>query len=119
MYSIPLQQIDLPVIHMKELSTSFCLFFFQAAKALEEKLKASGIPYEVHIYPGNEACFYEQVSRWHQAEEEYGNGGWYWSHSRARMVSLQDMDVPLPASVDDLSFVYVCMRYVHIAKMLL
>ena len=24
----------------------------QAAKALEEKLKASGVPYEVHIYPG-------------------------------------------------------------------
>ena len=30
---------------------------FQAAKALEEKLKASGIPYEVHIYPGNAHAF--------------------------------------------------------------
>ena len=30
---------------------------FQAAKSLEEKLKASGIPYEVHIYPGNAHAF--------------------------------------------------------------
>lgn len=30
---------------------------FQAAKALEEKLKASGVPYEVHIYPGNAHAF--------------------------------------------------------------
>lgn len=29
----------------------------QAAKALEEKLKASGVPYEVHIYPGNRHAF--------------------------------------------------------------
>ncbi|KAL4383723.1 hypothetical protein GQ457_15G015740 [Hibiscus cannabinus] len=28
-----------------------------AAKALEEKLKASGTPYEVHIYPGNAHAF--------------------------------------------------------------
>lgn len=30
----------------------FLLFFCQAAKALEEKLKSSGVPYEVYIYPG-------------------------------------------------------------------
>lgn len=31
-----------------------CVFFIlsQAAKSLEEKLKLSGVPYEVHIYPG-------------------------------------------------------------------
>lgn len=29
----------------------------QAAKALEEKLKASGVPHEVHIYPGNSHAF--------------------------------------------------------------
>jgi len=29
----------------------------QAAKALEEKLKASGIPHEVHVYPGNSHAF--------------------------------------------------------------
>lgn len=29
----------------------------QAAKALEEKLKASEIPYEMHIYPGNAHAF--------------------------------------------------------------
>ena len=28
-----------------------------AAKALEEKMKASGVPYEVHIYPGNAHAF--------------------------------------------------------------
>ena len=30
---------------------------FQAAKSLEEKLKSSGIPYEVHIYPGCSHAF--------------------------------------------------------------
>lgn len=30
---------------------------FQTAKALEEKLKASGVPYEVHIYPGSAHAF--------------------------------------------------------------
>lgn len=29
----------------------------QAAKALEEKLKASGVPHEVHIYPGCSHAF--------------------------------------------------------------
>jgi carboxymethylenebutenolidase len=29
----------------------------QAAKALEEKLKASVVPHEVHIYPGNSHAF--------------------------------------------------------------
>ncbi|KAL3604860.1 hypothetical protein D5086_005719 [Populus alba] len=29
----------------------------QAAKTQEEKMKASGIPYEVHIYPGNAHAF--------------------------------------------------------------
>lgn len=29
----------------------------QAAKSLEEKLKAAGVPYEVHIYPGNRHAF--------------------------------------------------------------
>lgn len=29
----------------------------QAAKSLEEKLKAAGVPYEVHIYPGNAHAF--------------------------------------------------------------
>ena len=31
--------------------------YVQAAKTLEEKLKASGIPYEVHVYPGNAHAF--------------------------------------------------------------
>lgn len=30
---------------------------FQAAKSLEEKLKAAGVPHEVHIYPGNAHAF--------------------------------------------------------------
>lgn len=40
-------------------STSFISldFDFQAAKSLEEKLKASGVPYEVYLYPGNAHAF--------------------------------------------------------------
>jgi len=34
----------------------------QAAKALEEKLKASGISHEVHIYPGNSHAFMNRSS---------------------------------------------------------
>jgi len=33
------------------------MWMSQAAKALEEKLKASGVPHEVHIYPGNAHAF--------------------------------------------------------------
>jgi carboxymethylenebutenolidase len=33
------------------------ILIFKAAKTLEEKLKVSGIPYEVHIYPGNAHAF--------------------------------------------------------------
>jgi carboxymethylenebutenolidase len=33
------------------------ILIFKAVKTLEEKLKASGIPYEVHIYPGNAHAF--------------------------------------------------------------
>ncbi|KAK2653061.1 hypothetical protein Ddye_012917 [Dipteronia dyeriana] len=33
------------------------LSIFHAAKALEEKLKASGIPYEVHMFPGSAHAF--------------------------------------------------------------
>lgn len=32
-------------------------FCFQTGKALEEKLKASGVPHEVHIYPGASHAF--------------------------------------------------------------
>ncbi|RWV83746.1 hypothetical protein GW17_00054609 [Ensete ventricosum] len=36
----------------------FLFFFFrQAAKALEEKLKSSGVPYEVYIYPRSGHAF--------------------------------------------------------------
>lgn len=34
-----------------------CTFAAQAAKSLEEKLKSSGTPYEVHIYPGSGHAF--------------------------------------------------------------
>lgn len=34
-----------------------CLIMSQAAKALEKNLKASGVPHEVHMYPGNSHAF--------------------------------------------------------------
>lgn len=37
--------------------TLLSYMMFQAAKSLEEKLKSSGIPYEVHIYPGCSHAF--------------------------------------------------------------
>ncbi|KAJ6956245.1 hypothetical protein NC652_007366 [Populus alba x Populus x berolinensis] len=33
------------------------ILIIEAAKTQEEKMKASGIPYEVHIYPGNAHAF--------------------------------------------------------------
>lgn len=30
----------------------FLYSFFQTGKALEEKLKAAGVPHEIHLYPG-------------------------------------------------------------------
>lgn len=39
--------------HASTFAFSFSFSFpFQAAKALEEKLKSSGVPFEVHIYKG-------------------------------------------------------------------
>ncbi|KAJ9176884.1 hypothetical protein P3X46_012152 [Hevea brasiliensis] len=43
--------------HFGELDNFVGFSDVTAAKALEEKLKASGIPYEVHIYPGNAHAF--------------------------------------------------------------
>ncbi|XVF20992.1 hypothetical protein REPUB_Repub12eG0052200 [Reevesia pubescens] len=43
--------------HFGELDNFVGFADVMAAKALEEKLKASGIPYEVHIYPGNAHAF--------------------------------------------------------------
>lgn len=43
--------------HFGELDNFVGFSDVTAAKALEEKLKASGIPYEVHIYPGNGHAF--------------------------------------------------------------
>lgn len=36
---------------------SIAMVMFQAAKSLEEKLKASGVAHEVHIYPGCSHAF--------------------------------------------------------------
>ncbi|KDP24851.1 hypothetical protein JCGZ_24445 [Jatropha curcas] len=43
--------------HFGELDNFVGFSDVTAAKALEEKLKASGIPYEVHIYPGSAHAF--------------------------------------------------------------
>ncbi|XP_021905139.1 LOW QUALITY PROTEIN: uncharacterized protein LOC110820069 [Carica papaya] len=43
--------------HFGELDNFVGFSDVRAAKALEEKLKASGVPYEVHIYPGNAHAF--------------------------------------------------------------
>lgn len=43
--------------HFGELDNFVGFSDVTAAKALEEKLKASGIPHEVHIYPGNSHAF--------------------------------------------------------------
>lgn len=43
--------------HFGELDSFVGFSDVTAAKSLEEKLKASGIPYEVHIYPGNAHAF--------------------------------------------------------------
>ncbi|CAN6445356.1 unnamed protein product [Victoria cruziana] len=43
--------------HFGELDTFVGFSDITAAKALEERLKASGVPYEVHIYPGNGHAF--------------------------------------------------------------
>ncbi|CAI0550816.1 unnamed protein product [Linum tenue] len=43
--------------HFGELDNFVGFSDVTAAKALEEKLKASGVPHEVHIYPGNAHAF--------------------------------------------------------------
>ncbi|GFY97546.1 alpha/beta-Hydrolases superfamily protein [Actinidia rufa] len=43
--------------HFGELDSFVGFSDVTAAKALEEKLKASGVPHEVHIYPGNAHAF--------------------------------------------------------------
>ncbi|KAL1324964.1 hypothetical protein HN51_035065 [Arachis hypogaea] len=43
--------------HFGELDNFVGFSDVTAAKALEEKLKASGVPHEVHIYPGNSHAF--------------------------------------------------------------
>ncbi|XP_030459594.1 uncharacterized protein LOC115679989 [Syzygium oleosum] len=43
--------------HFGELDNFVGFSDVAAAKALEEKLKASGVPHEVHIYPGNAHAF--------------------------------------------------------------
>lgn len=45
---------------------------FQAAKALEEKLRVSGIPHEVHIYPGNAHAFMNRSSEGIKRRKEMG-----------------------------------------------
>ncbi|KAB5527639.1 hypothetical protein DKX38_021486 [Salix brachista] len=63
-YGVPSSQLADPAqakapvqAHFGELDNFVGFSDVTAAKALKEKLKASGIPYEVHIYPGNAHAF--------------------------------------------------------------
>ncbi|KAJ6873811.1 alpha/beta-hydrolase superfamily protein [Populus alba x Populus x berolinensis] len=63
-YGVPSSQLADPAqakapvqAHFGELDNFVGFSDVTAAKALEEKLKASGIPYEVHLYPGNAHAF--------------------------------------------------------------
>lgn len=63
-YGVPSTQLadpssaKVPVqAHFGELDNFVGFSDVTAAKSLEEKLKASGVPYEVHIYPGNGHAF--------------------------------------------------------------
>lgn len=46
-----------PYFHESTCPVYFPHLVTQAANSLEEKLKGSGVPYEVHIYPGNGHAF--------------------------------------------------------------
>ncbi|KAG4972122.1 hypothetical protein JHK84_038201 [Glycine max] len=63
-YAVPASQLADPAqakapvqAHFGELDNYVGFSYVTAAKALEEKLKASGVPHEVHIYPGNAHAF--------------------------------------------------------------
>ncbi|XP_042521071.1 protein usf-like [Macadamia integrifolia] len=63
-YGVPSPQLADPAqakapvqAHFGELDNFVGFSDVAAAKSLEEKLKASGVPYEVHIYPGNGHAF--------------------------------------------------------------
>lgn len=63
-YGVPSTQLADPSLakvpvqsHFGELDNFVGFSDVTAAKSLEEKLKASGVPYEVHIYPGNGHAF--------------------------------------------------------------
>ncbi|CAN6701990.1 unnamed protein product [Malus baccata var. baccata] len=63
-YGVPPSEIADPAkakapvqAHFGELDSFVGFSDVTPAKSLEEKLKASGIPYEVHIYPGNAHAF--------------------------------------------------------------
>eukprot|EP01018_Ginkgo_biloba_P010014 Gb_31667 [translate_table: standard] len=63
-YGIPSPELADPSLakspvqaHFGELDNFVGFSDLTAAKSLDEKLKASGVPYEVHIYPGNGHAF--------------------------------------------------------------
>jgi carboxymethylenebutenolidase len=78
--------------HFGELDNFVGFSDVTAAKSLEEKLKASGVPYEVHIYPGNGHAFmnssHEAVSRKKElgfAEHDQASVDLAWSRFRSWM----------------------------------
>ncbi|KAJ9686463.1 hypothetical protein PVL29_015388 [Vitis rotundifolia] len=78
--------------HFGELDSFVGFSDVTAAKALEEKLKASGVPYEVHIYPGNGHAFMNRSPEGIQRrkgmgmpDEDEDAVGLAWSRFRAWM----------------------------------
>ncbi|KAJ4730063.1 Protein usf [Melia azedarach] len=58
--------------HFGELDNFVGFSDVTAAKALEEKLRVSGIPHEVHIYPGNAHAFMNRSSEGIKRRKEMG-----------------------------------------------
>ncbi|BAT92154.1 uncharacterized protein HKW66_Vig0217650 [Vigna angularis] len=78
-YGVPSSQLADPAqakapvqAHFGELDSFVGFSDITAAKALEEKLKASGVPHEVHIYPGNAHAFMNRSSDGIQRRKSMG-----------------------------------------------
>ncbi|WVY99303.1 hypothetical protein V8G54_025373, partial [Vigna mungo] len=78
-YGVPSSQLADPAqakapvqAHFGELDSFVGFSDITAAKALEEKLKASGVPHEVHTYPGNAHAFMNRSSDGIQRRKSMG-----------------------------------------------
>ncbi|XP_052193374.1 uncharacterized protein LOC127801902 [Diospyros lotus] len=81
-YGVPSSQLADPSnakapvqAHFGELDSFVGFSDVTAAKGLEEKLKASGVPYEVHVYPGNGHAFMNRSPEGVQRRKSMGMAG--------------------------------------------